>query len=40
MAKRPRLNLMANHFRDSYKAEIACLKQKTELIAQIVSMLI
>lgn len=40
MAKRPRLNLMANHFRDSYLAEVACLKQKRELIGQVVSMLI
>ena len=26
MARRPRLNLAANHFRESYKAEVACLK--------------
>jgi hypothetical protein len=29
MAKRPRLNLMGTHFKDSYKAEVECLKTKT-----------
>lgn len=35
MAKRPRLNLAASHFKDSYKAEIDCVKEKTQLIRDV-----
>ena len=40
MAKRPRLNLSATHFRDSYLAEIECLKAKTQLIREVMCLLI
>ena len=40
MAKRPRLNLSGAHFKDSYIAEIECLKTKTTLIRDIIKMLI
>ena len=36
MAERPRLNLNANHFKDSYKAETECLQKKNELIRTII----
>lgn len=32
MAVRPRLNLNATHFKDSYRAEIDCLKHRHELM--------
>ena len=38
MSRRPRLNLTANYFKDSYKAESACLDQQFELIRMIVDM--
>ena len=40
MAKRPRINLKATHFKDSYINEIKCLKQKTLLVQDIVTLLI
>ena len=40
MAKRPRLNLSGAHFRDSYIAEIECLKAKTGLVRDTIRMLI
>lgn len=36
MARRPRLNLFANYFTDSYTAEFSCLDAQFELIQQIV----
>jgi hypothetical protein len=38
MARRPRLNLSANYFRDSYKAEYSCLDKQFELIRLLVDM--
>lgn len=32
MARRPRLNLQANYFRDSYIAELDCLDRQLELV--------
>ena len=40
MARRPKLNLSGSHFRDSYKVEVDCLKVKTKLSRELVSMLI
>jgi len=34
MAKRPKLNLSATYFRDSYQAEIEAMKLKTRLIRE------
>lgn len=39
MAKRPKLNLSATHFRDSYEAEIECLQLKTRLVRELMAML-
>ena len=39
MARRPKLNLMGTHFRDSYMAEIECIKERTKLIRKIMKML-
>ena len=39
MAKRPKLNLMGSHFKDSYTAEIDSLKVKTALIRETMRML-
>lgn len=39
MAKRPRLNLSATHFKDSYIAEIECLQLKTKLIREVINVL-
>lgn len=39
MARRPKLNLMGTHFRDSYLAEIECIKERTKLIRKIMKML-
>ena len=39
MAKRPKLNLSGAHFKDSYTAEIECLKVKTGLVREIMKML-
>ena len=38
MAKRPRMNFMANHFRDSYKAEIDALETQTQIIREFINM--
>ena len=35
MAKRPRLNLAGMHFKDSYTAEIDCLREKTNLVKDV-----
>ena len=32
MARRPRLNLNANYFKDSYTAEIKCLEKQLEIV--------
>ena len=32
MSRRPRLNMQANYFKDSYKAEFLCLDNQLELI--------
>ena len=32
MARRPRLNLQANYFKDSYEAEFECLDNQLELV--------
>jgi len=39
MALRPKLNLNGAHFKDSYMAEIDCLKTKTELVRELIKML-
>ena len=39
MARRPRLNLKATHFRDSYRVEIDCIKQKYSLVRAIIDIL-
>ena len=39
MARRPKLNLSGTHFRDSYEAEIECVKSKTELIRSVMKTL-
>jgi len=39
-AKRPRINLSGNHFIGSYKAEVACLKEKQKLFRACIDMLI
>ena len=36
MARRPRLNLQANYFQDSYEAEYMCLDNQLELIKVII----
>jgi hypothetical protein len=36
MARRPRLNLNANYFRDAYLSEITCITKQFELIKHIV----
>jgi hypothetical protein len=40
MAKRPRLNLSGVHLKDSYIAEIQCLREKTKLTRQLMRTLI
>jgi len=40
MAKRPRINLSGNHFKDSYNIEISCLKEKQKLFRNVINMLI
>ena len=39
MALRPKLNLSGLSFKDSYQAEIACLKSKTELVREVMKLL-
>ena len=38
MAKRPRMNLAANHFKDSYKAEIEALDYQVKIMKEFISM--
>ena len=38
MAKRPRINLAANHFADSYTVEIKVLETQTKLIKEFIKM--
>lgn len=38
MAKRPRINLAANHFRDSYKAEIEALEYQVQIMKEFIAM--
>lgn len=38
MAQRPRLNLNATHFKDSYTAETACLRAQHDLLREIIRM--
>lgn len=40
MARRPRLNLSGTYFKDSYIAEIECLKMKIKLLKQIMNQII
>ena len=39
MARRPRLNLMGTHFKDSYIADIECLKEKTKILRDVINLL-
>lgn len=39
MARRPKLNLSGSHFKDSYEAEIQCMKEKVTLIRGVMKML-
>ena len=38
MAKRPLINLSANHFRDSYKAKIEALANQTAILKEFIAM--
>ena len=38
MARRPRLNMSGSHFKDSYNCEIECLTLKTQLVREIIRM--
>lgn len=38
MAKRPRINLSANHFEDSYLSEIKLLETHTKFIREFIKM--
>lgn len=38
MAKRPRINLAANHFRDSYKAEIEAFDYQVKIMKEFINM--
>ena len=38
MARRPRINLQGNHFRDSYKAEVEALEMQSKLINEFIKM--
>jgi hypothetical protein len=40
MAKRPRLNLNANHFNDSYQVEIEVLRTQTKLLKEFIKMMV
>jgi len=39
MARRPKLNLSGSHFKDSYTAEIECLHEKTNLVREVIKLL-
>ena len=38
MAKRPRINFNANHFKDSYRTEIELLRTHNKLVREFMSM--
>lgn len=38
MAKRPRMNFAANHFKDSYRAEIHALEAQTSIMREFIRM--
>lgn len=38
MALRPRLNLHGTHFKDSYRAEVECLKSKNQIVRSVIEM--
>ena len=38
MARRPRMNFAANHFRDSYRAEIEGIELQTKIIRDVIKM--
>ena len=38
MAQRPRMNFLANHFRDSYKAEIDAFEAQTQIVREFINM--
>jgi hypothetical protein len=38
MARRPRINLEGNHFRDSYKAEVDAIEMQTKLMREFINM--
>ncbi len=38
MARRPRINLEGNHFRDSYRAEFECLEMQAKLMREFIDM--
>ena len=38
MALRPRMNFAANHFKDSYRAEIEALETQNEIIREFITM--
>lgn len=40
MAKRPRLNLNANDFKDSYQVEIEVLRTQTKLLKEFIKMMV
>jgi hypothetical protein len=39
MARRPKLNLSGSHFKDSYIAEIECLSEKTNLVRDMIKLI-
>ena len=38
MARRPRINFAANHFRDSYRTEVELTRTQTKLIREFINM--
>ena len=38
MAKRPRINFQANHFRDSYRTECELSRTQTKLVREFINM--
>jgi hypothetical protein len=38
MARRPRINLEGNHFRDSYKTEVDAIEMQTKLMREFIDM--
>lgn len=39
MARRPKLNLSGSHFKDSYIVEIECLHEKTNLVRDVMKLI-